>query len=224
MEDPFDDIKEDVEINLKKCEKIAKKLTDEATSPTGEGCSKGFYEVVEMIKVDLKDLEVSIKVVEKTPERYGLTECEVEERVQWLIIMENKLHRIIESVDEKETTDGPFVDDDSPDEQENNADELLRQHFDKQRESNREQDVELRRLDAAVCRQKEIAVGIDEELTAQDKLLDGLGERIDATTAKLVKLSRKMDRLINETSDTKKMITIILLSLVLVALIILTFT
>jgi hypothetical protein len=57
-----------------------------------------------------------------------------------------------------------------------------------------EQDDQLDELSKSIARTKHIAVAIDEEVTDQDKLLQGLSAHVDSTGAKLRNTTRRVER------------------------------
>eukprot|EP01059_Diplonema_ambulator_P002820 TRINITY_DN1243_c1_g1_i1.p1 TRINITY_DN1243_c1_g1~~TRINITY_DN1243_c1_g1_i1.p1 ORF type:complete len:185 (+),score=21.27 TRINITY_DN1243_c1_g1_i1:101-655(+) len=183
MEDPFDDIKDEVEEGVKRCEKLIRQ--------------NGFttQEVAEIrvqIEGDLKVLGEAVRIIERMPARYGLTQCDVDERVLWMVGVQRRMEKInslciAPDEEDKENTDGPFIDDESADT--DDADCYLRTHFETQHEKHMVQDANLRKLDAAMLRQKSIATEINIELTTQDNLLTSLEGKIDHATGQLMKLS-----------------------------------
>ncbi|GAM24091.1 hypothetical protein SAMD00019534_072660 [Acytostelium subglobosum LB1] len=205
-------------------------------------CQQELKKVLKDIDDDIKDLYDSIIVVEKFPDRFRLSQAEIETRKRFIR-------------DSKATVDGVVNDMTSPEvagkieqdkraellfsekkqnmqreskysgiqravEEDNN--EFLRGNVRIQEDMIREQDAGLEQLGERVGILGEMGKTMSSELKSQGSILDRLGDRAANSQNALGSVMRRLDRLMENTSSKVQWIMIGILAVIFVVLVIIT--
>eukprot|EP00756_Hemistasia_phaeocysticola_P002796 Hpha_TRINITY_DN11891_c0_g2::TRINITY_DN11891_c0_g2_i1::g.1991::m.1991/K08498/STX6; syntaxin 6 len=190
------------------------------------------------VEWDLRDLQETIEIVMKQPHRFAIDEFELERRNAFIESVSSKLDNIKRALDRARERRPELVTRDSPASPEgviqtgrgkggySQLDEATAQQYEMDiRAQLEEHDRRFGdEVTAGVQELRDMAGGIQTELDEQDTVIDTLARGVDGLKQSVGRAMTRMDQLSANMSNTKKMCCIFALTVLLMLLIVLTFT
>ncbi|KAI9146106.1 syntaxin-6-like protein [Paraphysoderma sedebokerense] len=239
MQDPFYAVKEEVQTSLQNAQ--AQFSSWQRLSSTNNHSSE-FQRVaaevrnaIQNIELDLQDLSETVRIVEKTPERFNLDHREVQSRKAFINSTQQSLQDMKDSInsglaaaansqrDALFKSNKPIQDKYSRSNQIQQADNqrFIEDESSRQQMLIRNQDQQLDGVLNTVSTLKNVALTMGQELDDQVRLLHEVDEQVDGTQTKLKTAMNKVNKILKESSDTKSSCCIGILIVILVILLIL---
>eukprot|EP00756_Hemistasia_phaeocysticola_P002795 Hpha_TRINITY_DN11891_c0_g1::TRINITY_DN11891_c0_g1_i1::g.1989::m.1989/K08498/STX6; syntaxin 6 len=194
---------------------------------------------IRQVEWDLRDLQETIEIVMKQPNRFAIDEFELERRNSFVESVFSKLDNMTRALDralERRPQLPPRNSPSSPDREGvvhtgrgkggySQLDEATAQQYEMDiRAQLEEHDRRFGdEVTAGVQELRDMAGGIQTELHEQDTIIDTLGRGVDALKSSVERAMTRMDQLSANMSNTKKMCCIFALTVLLMLLIVLTF-
>jgi len=195
---------------------------------------------VRSIEWDLADLEETIGIVESNRQRFKLDQAEVESRKKFITETKGSIKKMKDDL-QNATTKGKMEHDnrdtlmrkktqDVPDRfsgldnaiQQDN-DNFITGHHQRQEQLINQQDDDLDALSHTVATLGNMGEAINSELVQQARILEDMEGEVDKTSGRLSNVVKKVNRLLESTSDRVQWCIIISLLLILVGLVIVVF-
>lgn len=196
---------------------------------------------IKSIEWDLQDLEETIGIVESNRQKFRLEQAEVDSRKKFISETQYVIKKMKEELNNAATKGK--MDNDQRDslmkksasrEPQNKFDALdnairndneafIRDQHQMQDQIMRDQDAELDKLGEVVGVIGQMGNSIYSELNVQSKMIDDLDAGVDDTQGRLTSVMRRVNKLLESTSDRVQWCLIIVLTLMLVGLVIIVF-
>jgi len=252
MEDTFFDVKDDIEAALSRandfCDRFVElcKQTPAATHQEKEWLSTELRNTLRSIEWDLEDLEETVRVLERTPKRYRLSNDDVAVRRKFVIDIRAYVQDIrdrMASVDPRFKHVSPFKNNvrgqhDSSassgvplhasykysklrNDDDNNDRQFITDTYEKQQLIMQSQDDNLERIGDSVHVLKDMSHRIGGELDEQAIMLDDLGQGMERTHSRLDTVMKKLAKVTRMSNDKRQWYAIGILLVVLFIVILL---
>ncbi|KAJ1389562.1 Target SNARE coiled-coil-like proteiny domain [Sesbania bispinosa] len=239
-QDPFYVVKEEVQESIDKLQSTFHQW--EKTSDTGERehLAKEVLAGCESIEWQVDELDKAISVASREPSWYGIDEVEVENRRRWTSSARTQVRTTKQSVeagkgsnttnhaspngmhrelmrlpDSHQTASNQYAARDN--------DDFIESESDRQMLLIKKQDEELDELSISVQRIGGVGLTIHEELLAQEKIIDELGNEMDSTSNRLDFVQKKVAMVMKKASAKGQIMMILGLLALFIFLFILVF-
>jgi len=248
LQDPFYVVKEEVQQSVNGITTLYDrwqellKSTNTAQNDEFKWTTNQLRTGIKSIEWDLQDLEETIGIVESNRQKFRLEQSEVDSRKKFISETQYIIKKMKEELNNAQTK-GKMEHDqrdalgmkskgrgDVPDRfaavdaaiKEDN-DNFIRNQAQVQEEIIRKQDGELDELGHVVGVLGEMSTSIHTELEQQSRILDDLETGVDKTSGRLSSVIKRVNKLLESTSDRVQWCLIIVLTLILVGLVIIVF-
>jgi len=248
LQDPFYVVKEEVQQSVSGVTTLYDrwqellKATNTAQNDEFKWTTTQIKNGIKSIEWDLQDLEETIGIVEGNRQRFKLDAAEVESRKGFIAEtkatikkmkddlnnaatkgkMENDVRSSLMTSSKKNQQDGGKFDGlhkaiiEDNDQYINNSRQQIQQTMDAQ-------DEDLDAISRATGNLKEIGITINEELKLQGHILEEMESEVDKTNSRLNNVLKRLNKLIDSTSDRVQWCMVIVLMLILIGLVIIVF-
>ena len=239
MEDPFEIVKEDVEKSIAQLRQLHQHLKNTPSHQTQQPGHRWKLEELEQqcrtIEWDLQDLQETVAIAEKNPQKFKLTQQQMEGRRLFLHQTENELASIREFIKQQQGVGGNQADNNQK--RPNHAgtpaasgatsggkryetEESPTHPLGMQQELiMRDQDQQLDQVYHTVVNMKNIAKEMGQELESQEVLIDNMSQKVDGTNDRLRAAQNRIKQILQaEGVDNKTFWIIVALSLVVLIL------
>jgi len=248
LQDPFYVVKEEVQQSVTGVTTLYDrwqellKATNTAQNDEFKWTTTQIKNGIKSIEWDLQDLEETIGIVEGNRQRFKLDIAEVESRKAFITEtkatikkmkydlnnaatkgkMENDVRSSLMTSSKKNPQDGGKFDGlhkaiiEDNDQYINNSRTQLQQTMDAQ-------DEDLEAISRATGNLKEIGITINEELKLQGHMLEEMDQEVDKTNTRLNNVLKRLNKLIDSTSDRVQWCMVIVLFLILIGLVVIVF-
>lgn len=239
-QDPFYVVKQDIQQSIDKVQSTFRQWENTSDASERSRLSKEVLTNCESIEWQVDELDKAISVASRDPSWYGIDEVEIETRKRWtndarsqvsttkkaveagkgsnitnnasLNGMHKELMRLPNS---HETTSNQYAAKDN--------DDFIQSESDRQMLLIKKQDEELDELSLSVQRIGGVGLTIHEELLAQEKIIDELGNEMDSTTNRLDFVQKKVAMVMKKASAKGQIMMILGLLALFIFLFILVF-
>jgi len=196
---------------------------------------------IKSIEWDIQDLEETIGIVEGNRQRFKLDQAEVESRKKFIQETKSTIKKMKDDLnsasakgkvdnDQRQTLMQNKPPKDSTDRfaglqnayQQDN-DRFVNDHQSQQMQIMRQQDDDLEGIAETVTTLGQMGKAINSELSAHAIILDDMGSKVDHTDGRLTATIRRVNKLIESTSDRVQWCLVIVLTLMLIGLVIIVF-
>lgn len=190
----------------------------------------------ESIEWQVDELDKAISVAARDPSYYGIDEVELEKRRRWTRTARDQVRNVKKAVSAGK---GPSYHDahrelmrlptdhsyqaERPNQYGRDNDDFISSESDRQLLLMKEQDDELDELSASVQRIGHVGLTIHDELLAQEKIIDDLGNEMDSTTNRLDFLQKKVEVVMKKAGSKGQFMMILFLVVLFVVLFVLVF-
>jgi len=250
LQDPFYVVKEDVQQSVNGITTLYDrwqellKTTNTATNDEFKWTTNQLRTGIKSIEWDLQDLEETIGIVENNRQKFRLEQAEVDSRKKFISETQYIIKKMKEELNTTQTK-GKIDNDnrdtlmnkpnktssrDVPDRFsalddaiKNDNDAFIRNQAQAQDQMIRQQDNDLEDLSQVVGVLGEMGTSIHTELEQQTRILDDLDAGVDNTSGRLNAVVRRVNKLLESTSDRVQWCLIIVLTLILIGLVIIVF-
>ncbi|KAL4364459.1 hypothetical protein AHAS_Ahas07G0008200 [Arachis hypogaea] len=234
-QDPFYVVKEEIQDSIDKLQSSYHQW--ESTSDGGDrtNLSKEVLTACESIEWQVDELDKAISVASRDPSWYGIDEVEIENRRRWTSSARTQVRTMKNSVEAGKASNvanhasvngmrrelmrlpNSHQADTSNQYTANHNDDFIESESDRQMLLMKKQDEELDELSLSVQRIGGVGLTIHEELLAQEKIIDELGNEMDSTSNRLDFVQKKVAMVMKKAS-AKGQIMMILGLLALIAI------
>jgi len=247
LQDPFYVVKEEVQQSVNGITTLYDrwqellKTTNTATNDEFKWTTNQLRTGIKSIEWDLQDLEETIGIVESNRQKFRLEQAEVDSRKKFIGETQYIIKKMKEELNNTQTK-GKMENDqrselmknksnrDVPDRFaalddaiKNDNDAYIRNQAQVQDQIIRQQDTDLDDLGQVVNVLGQMGNQIHSELDQQGRILDDLEAGVDSTSGRLNAVMRRVNKLLESTSDRVQWCVVIVLVLVLVGLVIAVF-
>jgi chromosome segregation ATPase len=248
LQDPFYVVKEEVQQSVSGVTTLYDrwqellKATNTAQNDEFKWTTTQIKNGIKSIEWDLQDLEETIGIVEGNRQRFKLDASEVESRKGFITEtkatikkmkddlnnaatkgkMENDARSTLMNTTRKSPSDNGKFDGlhkaiiEDNDQYINNSRQQIQQTMDAQ-------DEDLEAISRATGNLKEIGITINDELKLQGHMLEEMDTEVDKTNSRLNNTLKRLNKLIDSTSDRVQWCMVIVLTLILIGLIVIVF-
>jgi len=197
---------------------------------------------IKSIEWDLQDLEETIGIVEGNRQRFKLEQAEVESRKKFIQETKSVIKKMKDDLNSasskgRETNDQrqALMQTKTPKGDPNDRyaglngviqqdnDRMIGDQQGQQMQIMRQQDQELDAISNTIGQLGAMGEAIHTELSSQSRMLDEMNDRVDQTDSRLTNVMRKVNHLLESTSDRVQWCLIIVLTLMLIGLVIIVF-
>ncbi|KAL1307494.1 hypothetical protein HN51_049414 [Arachis hypogaea] len=240
-QDPFYVVKEEIQDSIDKLQSSYHQW--ESTSDGGDrtNLSKEVLTACESIEWQVDELDKAISVASRDPSWYGIDEVEIENRRRWTSSARTQVRTMKNSVEAgkaSNVTNHASVNgmrrelmrlpnshqaDTSNQYTANHNDDFIESESDRQMLLMKKQDEELDELSLSVQRIGGVGLTIHEELLAQEKIIDELGNEMDSTSNRLDFVQKKVAMVMKKASAKGQIMMILGLLALFIFLFILVF-
>jgi len=248
LQDPFYVVKEEVQQSVNGITTLYDrwqellKTTNTATNDEFKWTTNQLRTGIKSIEWDLQDLEETIGIVESNRQKFRLEQAEVDSRKKFISETQYIIKKMKEELNNTQTK-GKMENDqrselmknkgssrDVPDRFaalddaiKNDNDAFIRNQAQVQDQIIRQQDTDLDDLSNVVGVLGQMGTSIHSELEQQSRILDDLEAGVDNTSGRLNAVMRRVNKLLESTSDRVQWCVIVVLVLVLIGLVIVVF-
>lgn len=244
MGDPFYVVKEEVEQSISGVTslfdrwKMILQNTDTSQNEEFQWTAEELKKGIKTIEWDLNDLEETIKVVESSKDKFGITTDELSKRKQFIQKTKDTVQQIKNAMNSPETRTKIENDkrqnlipkkqpsdrwDKLKKEMENDNERFLQEQQMQQQEIFSEQDKNLDILKDSVSRMKNYGEVINDTMQEHFVLIEEVESGVEKVDSGLKGMIKKVDNLIDRTKDSTQWCIIITLILILVGLLVAVF-
>eukprot|EP01105_Mastigella_eilhardi_P027325 TRINITY_DN8374_c0_g1_i1.p4 TRINITY_DN8374_c0_g1~~TRINITY_DN8374_c0_g1_i1.p4 ORF type:complete len:276 (-),score=106.45 TRINITY_DN8374_c0_g1_i1:1556-2338(-) len=238
-QDPFNVVRDEVDNAVAQTTQLYTQwqsmLEESYDSGELQKVAKEITEKINGVNWDLQDLQETIDVVEKNRQKFKIDHSELENRKAFIVKTHDTINRIKADIDnpqvkhiiqrnarsqlmkKREGVNNRFAKLDQAIEQDN--DKFVQNETQIQQQIVSNQNADLDQLHTSVVKLGQMGEEIHEELNLQGKILDDLEHEVEKTDGRLVGAIKRVNRIIDQTSDTKSMIVIIVLIIILAAIV-----
>jgi len=249
LQDPFYVVKEEVQQSVNGITTLYDrwqellKTTNTATNDEFKWTTNQLRTGIKSIEWDLQDLEETIGIVESNRQKFRLEQAEVDSRKKFISETQYIIKKMKEELNNTQTK-GKMENDQKSELMRNNKgstrdvpdrfsgldeaiksdnDAYIRNQAQVQDQIIRQQDTDLDDLSNVVGVLGQIGTSIHSELEQQSRILDDLEAGVDNTSGRLNSVMRRVNKLLESTSDRVQWCLIIVLTLILIGLVIVVF-
>lgn len=187
----------------------------------------GLQSSLEQVEWDIEDMNAAVAASLDHPEKFPLPTAELVRRQDFLQQIERRANKLKEDIDKIETErrrraptkpdgKGGTVFDENAVRQ---TDDNTKMEMMTQERLKEDQEAAMERLGMGVKNLKHKAVIINDEMVEQDKMMADIEKDMSLLQLKIEGAAKKVGKMIDESSDNKKMICIIVLVLILLIMI-----
>ncbi|KAL1347741.1 hypothetical protein HN51_023772 [Arachis hypogaea] len=240
-QDPFYVVKEEIQDSIDKLQSSYHQW--ESTSDGGDrtNLSKEVLTACESIEWQVDELDKAISVASRDPSWYGIDEVEIENRRRWTSSARTQVRTMKNSVEAGKASNvanhasvngmrrelmrlpNSHQADTSNQYTANHNDDFIESESDRQMLLMKKQDEELDELSLSVQRIGGVGLTIHEELLAQEKIIDELGNEMDSTSNRLDFVQKKVAMVMKKASAKGQIMMILGLLALFIFLFILVF-
>jgi len=186
---------------------------------------------IKSIEWDLGDLEETISIVEANKNKYNLDQTEIQARKEFVVNTKRKIQNITDEIDHRKGAATKQQRNQLMSGKQSNRyakleesiiqdnEQFIQDQNQRQAQIIRQQDTSLVRLQSTVGTLKEMGKTIGSQLEEHEQIITEIDVEVDKASSGLKGVIKKVNQLIDKTSDGKQMCIIVMLILVLVALI-----
>ncbi|RDY08968.1 Syntaxin-61, partial [Mucuna pruriens] len=239
-QDPFYVVKEEIQESIDKLQSTFHQWENAADAGERSRLSKEVLTACESIEWQVDELHKAISVASRDPSWYGIDEVELENRRRWTSdartqvstakkaveggkgsnitnnVSLNGMHReLMRLPNSPQTTSNQYAAQDN--------DDFIESESDRQMLLIKKQDEELDELSLSVQRIGGVGLTIHEELLAQEKIIDELGNEMDSTSNRLDFVQKKVAMVMKKASAKGQIMMILGLLALFIFLFILVF-
>mmetsp|Transcript_28776 Transcript_28776/g.81038 ORF Transcript_28776/g.81038 Transcript_28776/m.81038 type:complete len:228 (+) Transcript_28776:140-823(+) len=223
-QDPYYLVREEIQESLTALEKSYDRLCGLPSAiPEFQRLKHEVQEGCESVSWQVDQLQRAIDISAKNPERFNLDNEELDSRKNWASSARLKVEEVRRGMASLAKRGLTAAD--------SNAAVAIQRHDDfiggqgdQQMQIMRQQDDDLDDLSHQVATIGNIGLTIHEELESQNQLLEELDEDMDATQSRLAAVQQKINKVLQRVSAKGQMCIIVALSVILVVLVVFTFT
>lgn len=176
----------------------------------------------------MDQLQRAIDIAVRNPTRFNLSDEEVESRKQWSRSARQKVDDVRQGlallVRQADSAASAAAATEMSSAAYRDNDVFIGNQTDRQTQLMRQQDDDLDELSQHVSQIGQIGLTIHEELESQGQLLEELDEDLDATTNRLAAAQKKVEVVLKRAGAKGQMCIIVVLTVILVLLVVFTFT
>eukprot|EP00755_Sulcionema_specki_P031829 Sspe_Gene.97442::Locus_71024_Transcript_1_1_Confidence_1.000_Length_693::g.97442::m.97442/K08498/STX6; syntaxin 6 len=210
MEDPYYGVKREICSSIESCRDMFRRWKElnqaghlqQEELEEMQWLNSEIRKLVSTIRSDLEDVEETITIAARSPERFGLCVKDISERREFVAGSRSQCNSILQDMEGakgktarmKGGASEPRVKDDGV----RDNDELISEQLLVQRSLEREQDKHLDELHSAVGRTKEMAKTINVEVTEQVGMLQHMEQSVDSLRSKLQRTTAKVNNFIDQ--------------------------
>lgn len=241
-QDPFYIVKEEIQESIDKLQSTFHQW-ERISSETGEQVhlTKELLAGCESIEWQVDELDKAIAVAARDPAWYGIDEAELERRKRWASTSRNQVGAVKKTVVAGKAPNGMGNTSVNgmrrelmrlPNSQQNDRsnhyiaqdnDDFISSESDRQLLLIKQQDDELDELSASVERIGGVGLTIHEELLAQEKIMDELGQEMDSTANRLDFVQKKVAVVMKKAGAKGQIMMILFLVILFIILFVLVF-
>jgi len=250
LQDPFYVVKEEVQQSVNGITTLYDrwqellKTTNTATNDEFKWTTNQLRTGIKSIEWDLQDLEETIGIVENNRQKFRLEQAEVDSRKKFISETQYIIKKMKEELNTTQTKgkldndnrdalmnksngkasnrgDDRFAALDDAIKSDNEA--FIRNQGQVQEQIMRQQDTDLDDLSQVVGVLGQMGTSIHSELEQHNRILDDLDAGVDNTSGRLNSVMRRVNKLLESTSDRVQWCLIIVLTLILIGLVIIVF-
>eukprot|EP00873_Tetraselmis_striata_P008557 jgi/Tetstr1/428821/TSEL_018808.t1 len=228
-QDPFYLVREEIQESLTALEKSYSRLQAlPSTIPEFGRLRHEVQEGCESVSWQVDQLQRAIDIAVRNPTRFNLSDEEVESRKQWSRSARQKVDDVRQGlallVRQADSAASAAAATEMSSAAYRDNDVFIGNQTDRQTQLMRQQDDDLDELSQHVSQIGQIGLTIHEELESQGQLLEELDEDLDATTNRLAAAQKKVEVVLKRAGAKGQMCIIVVLTVILVLLVVFTFT
>ncbi|XP_014503728.1 syntaxin-61 isoform X1 [Vigna radiata var. radiata] len=239
-QDPFYVVKEEIQESIDKLQSTFRQWEKAADDGERSNLSKEVLTSCESIDWQVDELDKAISVASRDPSLYGIDEVELENRRRWTSDARSKVSTAKKAVEagtrsniannanlngmrrelmrltnSHQSASDPYATQDN--------DDFIESESDRQMLLIKRQDEELDELSISVQRIGDVGLTIHDELVAQEKIVDELGNEMDSTSNRLDFVQKKVAMVMKKASAKGQIMMILGLLVLFIFLFILVF-
>ncbi|MED6216174.1 Syntaxin-61 [Stylosanthes scabra] len=240
-QDPFYVVKEEIQDSIDKLQSSFHQWESNSDGGERANLSKEVVAACESIEWQVDELDKAIAVAARDPSWYGIDDVEIENRRRWTSGARTQVHSMKNTVEAGKAlnlTNHASVNgmrrelmrlpnshqaDTSNQYSANDNDDFIESESDRQMLLMKQQDEELDELSISVQKIGGIGLTIHEELLAQEKIIDDLGNEMDSTSNRLDFVQKKVAMVMKKASAKGQIMMILGLLALFIFLFILVF-
>ncbi|GBF87781.1 hypothetical protein Rsub_00492 [Raphidocelis subcapitata] len=220
-QDPFYIVRQEIQDTVHELQqKMSRFHGLTAANPERKQLAANVRDGCDSLQWQLKELEAALDRAAEQPARFNLSQDEIASRRKWIAATRRQAEGMTNTL--KTATAPPVNAAEAKAQKANEA--FLGDEQAKQQLIMRQQDVELEDIEQAVTRLGRVGLTIHEELESQGRMLDELGEDVDTTHSRLRATQKKIMDVIRKSGTNTQLGVIVFLVVVLVVLVVLTFS